>query len=182
MRRDQGVDRGKEGASINHTKIVTAFDLIPIQRYCCIVIPPFDDNGELPPGVHNADWSEFQLRYGSNGHRESQLEGLLRAAKNLKDAGSQALWVDGSFVTDKELPRDFDGCWDSAGVDMSKVAPALKEFGNSRAWQKAEFGGELFPADGIADAKGSVFLDFFRQSKASGNPKGIVRIDLENLP
>ncbi len=28
------------------------------------MIPDFDENGNLPPGVHFCDWSEFKERFG----------------------------------------------------------------------------------------------------------------------
>ena len=86
-------------------------------------IPPFeaepgeDGRLQLPPGVHVATSHELAQRFGTNERRREILEGLLRAVQALKAAGCRRVYVDGSFVTSKELPRDFDGCWDDAGLD-----------------------------------------------------------------
>jgi hypothetical protein len=53
--------------------------------------------------------------------------------------------VNGSFVTAKEEPADFDACWDSQGVDLDALDPVLLDLSAGRASQKARFGGELFP-------------------------------------
>jgi hypothetical protein len=92
------------------------------------------------------------------------------------------LYLNGSFATAKAVPGDFDGCWDAAGVDAALLDPVLLDFRNRRAAQKAKYGGELFIASLPATPAGTVFLDFFQRDKATGDPKGIVAIDLGGLP
>lgn len=58
----------------------------------------------------------------------------------------------------------------------------LLDFTDRRATQKAKYGGELFPADLSADPAGTRFLDYFQQDKTTGKPKGIVALDLGDLP
>jgi hypothetical protein len=41
-----------------------------------------------------------------------------------------------------------------------------------------EAGGELFPAASVAGPGGTAFLDFFQRDKTTGDPKGIIAIDL----
>ena len=48
------------------------------------------------------------------------------------------MYLDGSFVTAKEFPSDFDGCWDPDGVDGAKLDPVLLVYDNLRAAQKAK--------------------------------------------
>ena len=33
------------------------------------------------------------------------------------------VYVDGSFVTEKETPGDFDACWEMDGIDPIKLDP-----------------------------------------------------------
>jgi hypothetical protein len=73
------------------------------------MIPPFDDRGSLPPGIHKADWNELETRFNGSLRRVELLEGLREALVALRDAGCCAAYVDGSFVTAKEEPGDFDG-------------------------------------------------------------------------
>jgi hypothetical protein len=152
------------------------------QRYCCVVpLPPHQLDGLLPPGVHTCSWEELRLRCGSSPYRSSLLSGLLEAAKLLTAAGCQALYIDGSFVTTKPFPGDFDACWDEKGVDSSLLDPVFFDFKNKRAAQKARFKGELFLANGLG-APGFTFLQFFQRDKNSGKPKGVVALDLGSLP
>ncbi len=144
------------------------------------MIPRFRRDGKLPAGVHTAEWFEFEARYGTNARRRGLMAGLKRALGVLRRAGCRIVYIDGSFVTAKPLPNDFDGCWSIEGVDPELLDPVLLEFANGRAAQKAKYAGELFPAELPEGASGRLFLDFFRHD-ADGRPKGIIRIRLETL-
>ena len=100
----------------------------------------------------------------------------------MRRAGCQTVYLDGSFVTDKPVPGDYDGCWEETGVDPSVLDPILLTFDSGRATQKAKYGGELFLASTIADPQGRRFLDFFQIDKDTGAPKGILALDLGGLP
>jgi hypothetical protein len=144
-------------------------------------LPPPQVDGLLPPGIHACSWDEFQIRFGASAYRTSLLTGLLEAAKLLAAAGCKTLYVDGSFVTAKPFPGDFDACWDDTGVDASLLDPVFFDFKNRRAAQKLRFKGELFLANSFG-APGFTFLKFFQRDKNSGKPKGIVALDLGGLP
>lgn len=140
------------------------------------MIPPLRGNGTLPPGVHWAVWEELVERFGGNPHRQALLEGLKAALENLRQAGCQEVYIGGSFVTDKPEPQDFDGCWSKVGVDPDKLDPALLDFSQDRAAQKAKYGGELFIAQSPASEQ-RVFLDFFQRDRQNRR-KGIIGIKL----
>jgi hypothetical protein len=144
-----------------------------------LVIPPFQPDGSLPPGIHWADWDEIVARFGWTAHRGHLLKGCLEAAKLLKKAGCKTLYVDGSFVTSKEMPGDYDACWGIDGVDSDRLHPVFLDFTNLRAAQKALFQGEFFPADIPEGISGKTFLEFFQRDKESGEQKGIVALDME---
>jgi hypothetical protein len=144
----------------------------------CLVIPPFDHLGRLPLGVHLATWDEVAQRFGGTQWRGRLLRGLREALLSLKAAGCPVAYIDGSFVTEKVEPGDFDACWDEVGVDPDALDPVLLDFTNRRAKQKAKFGGELFPASQGADGAGISFVQFFQNDKATGDQKGIIAIDL----
>jgi hypothetical protein len=145
------------------------------------VIPPFDDRGNLPPGIHEADWDELEATFGGSARRTRLLSGLREALLALRSAGCRTAYIDGSFATAKEEPGDFDGCWDTEGVVGSLLDPVLLDFAHPRKAQKEKFGGELFLAQAVADPRsGAQFLDFFQRDR-DGNPKGIVKIDLEGV-
>jgi hypothetical protein len=147
------------------------------------MLPPYEPaTGNLPPGIHEVSWSEFVARYGYTSHRLNLLAGLKTALDALRVAGCRRAYVDGSFVTAKEAPGDFDGCWEAAGVDGSLLDPVLLTFASRRAAQKAKYLGELFPAYAVADPFGTAYLDFFQRDRVTGGAKGIVAIDLGALP
>ena len=146
------------------------------------MIPRFDDGGNLPPGIHDASWDEIVTRYAINTRRRELLDGLLDALRSLNGAGCRTAYLDGSFVTAKELPGDFDACWEIAGVDAGRLDRELLDFSNRRAAQKARYGGELFPAETAAEPAGTTFLDYFQRDRDTGQPKGIIAIELGALP
>lgn len=144
------------------------------------MIPPFNSNGKLPPGVHFCLWEEFITQFGTTQYRLNLIAGLKIAMEQLQTAGCLTIYVDGSFVTNKLIPGDFDACWNTSNVDTKKlisIAPILFKFDSKRAAQKAEYGGEFFPANGEANGDGTPFLEFF-QNDRDGNRKGIIAIDL----
>lgn len=146
------------------------------------MIPEFDPGGNLPPGVHEATWDAFVARFGTNERRRRLISGLKRALDSLKAAGCGRAYIDGSFVTAKDLPSDFDACWDPVGVVAARLNPVLLNFANGRQLQKIVFYGELFPSTAQADPAGNRFLDFFQTDKTTGDPKGIVALKVQELP
>lgn len=144
------------------------------------MLPPFDEAGNLPPGIHWPTWRDFVERFGTTPRRLRLIEGLRKALQALRRAGCGTVYVDGSFVTSKEVPGDFDGCWEPEGVDVESLDPVLLDFSNKRAAQKAKYGGELFAAGSVADVAGRTFLEFFQKDRA-GNAKGIIAFDLQTV-
>ena len=110
-------------------------------------------------------------RFGTTAWRRQLLTGLRRALGDLKEAGCQTAYIDGSLVTEKEEAGDFDACWDTTGVDPTLLDPVLRTFDPGRATQKAKFLGELFPSEASANPDGDTFLDFFQVDKETGKPK-----------
>jgi hypothetical protein len=75
-----------------------------------VTIPPFEDSGNLPEGIHETTWEEVVDRYGTTDRRRELLDGLQQALESLRAAGCRRLYIDGSFVTAKDEPADFDAC------------------------------------------------------------------------
>lgn len=142
-----------------------------------VSLPGFDSTGRLPVGIYDASWDEFERRFGWNERRKIMITGLREAGDLLYRAGCRKIYVDGSFITNKELPGDFDALWDSTGVVLNfllRIAPELFDMGNERGAQKARFGGEFRPAT-------KAFLDFFQFDTRTQTAKGIIRISLGAL-
>jgi hypothetical protein len=145
------------------------------------MLPKFDENGNLPAGIHWATWRGFCRRFGRSSRRRQLLKGLREALRLLHNAGCQVVYIDGSFVTSKRTPGDFDACWDIPGVDPDGLDSVFFDFSNRRAAQKDRFGGELFPAQLPEGVSGVTFLEFFQTDRETGGRKGIVGIRLEEF-
>ena len=145
------------------------------------MIPPLDSDGLLPPGIHWSGWDELNDRFGATPWRRRLTAGLRAALENLASAGCRVVYVNGSFVTSKDFPNDYDACWEETGVDPTALDPVLLTFDPGRATQKAKYMGELFPESSIVDADGFSFREFFQTDKNTGRPKGIVAIYLGGL-
>lgn len=145
------------------------------------MLPQLTRAGNLPPGIHWATWTEFAGRFGWSPRRRRLLTGLRRALRLLREAGCTVVYINGSFVTAKETPGDFDACWDVEGVDPDRLDPVFLDFADGRAAQKRRFGGELFPAQLPEGLTGRTFLAFFQTDRRTGGRKGIVAIRLEEL-
>lgn len=143
------------------------------------MLPPFDpETGRLPEGEHEADLNEIIARFGWTVRRRQLLDGLAEAVELLAVAGCRRLWLNGSFVTAKDEPADFDACWDTSGVDVELLDPVLLDLSKGRAAQKARFGGELFP-NVVEAGSGLTFADFFQNERDTGR-KGIVVVRMEH--
>ena len=73
------------------------------------MIPPFDEHGYLPPGVHAATFGEVETRFGCGSElRRGQMESLRWLLDLARRAGVIRLIINGSFVTDVFEPNDVD--------------------------------------------------------------------------
>ena len=146
------------------------------QCYCCVVLPALNEHGLLPAGVHPASWEEVMSAFGQSSQRGVLLAGLLDATSALALAGCQSLWLDGSFVTAKATPGDYDACWDWHDVAPDLLDPLLLDFSAAgSAARKAKYLGDLFPA-GVETGSGLTFVDFFQKTR-DGDRKGIVLLN-----
>lgn len=139
----------------------------------------FETNGNLRAGIHIMTIDEFEKEFGYNAHRKKLITGLKIGLNELKDCGCKHLYIDGSFVTTKENPTDFDSCWDPTGVDLIKLKttyPTIIDFTDHRKNQKIKYYGEFFPSTIKANPY-DIYINFFQKDK-NGNPKGIVLINL----
>jgi hypothetical protein len=142
------------------------------------MIPEWSTSCDLPPGIHFATWAEIEGRLAFNPRRGRLLAGFRQASELLRKAGCRLVYLDGSFVTTRELPGDFDACWDIQHVDEQALNPVFWDFSQGRAAQKQRFLGEFFPAQLPEGATGRAFVEIFQVNKLTGEPKGIVAIRL----
>jgi hypothetical protein len=142
----------------------------------------FDSHtGYLSPGIHALAWREFSDLFVWNERRQWLCGGLYRALNNLRNAGCKTVLIDGSFVTRKELPSDYDAAFNPEGIAGAYLDPVLIKHSDGRRAMKAKYFGDIFPWAHSASTGGAVYIDFF-QTDRDGVVKGIVAIDLGTLP
>lgn len=145
------------------------------------MIPDFVDDPSLlypilPPGIWDADINEIERRFAVSDRRRKLFSGLSRSLENLFLAGSPQIFLDGSYVTDKPMPNDYELCWDTDFVNVNILDPIFLVFDNGREAQKEKYFGEFFPALMMEGVSGKPFLEFFQTDKHSGKKKGIIRL------
>lgn len=73
------------------------------------MIPAFDGDGYLPPGIHPAALDEIQDRFGSESElRRVQMESLNWLIDRARRAGVARIVINGSFTTAVFEPNDVD--------------------------------------------------------------------------
>jgi hypothetical protein len=73
------------------------------------MIPPFEETGYLPPGVHSAALGEIEDRFGKESElRRAQMDSVRWTIDLARRAGVLRIILNGSFVTDIIEPNDVD--------------------------------------------------------------------------
>lgn len=73
------------------------------------MIPPFNEDGYLPPGIHRATLDEITERFGMESElRRVQMESVRWLVEIAQRAGVSRIVLNGSFVTDQYEPNDVD--------------------------------------------------------------------------
>jgi hypothetical protein len=91
------------------------------------MIPPFDEHGYLPAGIHQATLDEVAARFGSGSEvRRVQMESLRWLFDLAHRAGVDRLVLNGSFVTEVLEPNDVD-CVLLIGADFPRDEAAEAE-------------------------------------------------------
>lgn len=132
----------------------------------------------LPAGIHPATLEEVKVAFATNHRRRQLYLGLVDGVSRLRRAGCETVYLDGSYVTAKPRPNDFDACWDPQGVDEALLDPLFRDFRNGRSAQKSVFQGEFFPSSMECLDVGKTFIDFFQLERFTGKKKGIILISL----
>jgi hypothetical protein len=144
------------------------------------MIPRFTDEGLLPPGVHETDLEELKEKMGWSRKRRELLEGLEEALKLMASCGVVRVYLDGSFVMDKDRPNDVDGFYDLAesvtAEDLGRLAPIFPPSPTNRAEAKRRFGVDFFPAAATELGSGQPFLRFF-QTDREGRERGVLSLE-----
>ena len=141
------------------------------------MIPKLTRAGVLPRGCHVATLRELRKRFGSQNRTRKRLMSRISAvAARARKAGARRLYMNGSFVTSKSEPGDWDGVlvvpieFDAAGGDG--------RFFLNRSRLKREFASDLFVVrEDDPEILGYYLSELFATDR-EGRPKGIVLLRL----
>jgi len=142
----------------------------------------YNIHGILAPGIHLISWDDFITDFSFSQRREQLFTGMKRALIHFRNAGCRQIYIDGSFVTKKIEPNDYDACWDPAGVDFALLDPMFhRDLHLGTKQHKMVYLGEFYPSSTFEGGSGLTFLDFFQTDKTTGKRKGIILINLEEV-
>jgi Family of unknown function (DUF6932) len=131
------------------------------------MIPPFDDRGYLPSGIHPATLEEVDARFG----RESELRRVeVQSLRWLVDlaAGTDIgrIILDGSFVTDAIEPNDND-CVLQLGPGFSPDSQAARELVDGLPFLDLQL---------VEDPEFTLLVEQIFATDRNGVPKGLVEL------
>ena len=140
------------------------------------MIPNFNEYGLLPEGIHKATIEEIKHKFGSGSPKRKELfigfqeliQLLYKHKKSIK-----SFLLDGSFVTDKESPRDYD-CILVVKKDFNFDSPEAK---------KLKYAKKLFYAHNFTCIEEDLdwyyrLINLFGHEKYTERPKGLVEVIL----
>lgn len=144
-------------------------------------LPPFNEFGDLPVGIHLATLPEVRVRLGAQTPRRRQvflrlerIHAIARATRHLS-----RMVVFGSFVTRKADPNDVDVfLLMEDAFDVALVTGETRLLFDHLA-AEAHFGASVFWLRRMATLDGEQAAVEYWQIKRNGQLRGIVEIDLE---
>ena len=174
------------------------------------LLPQFTADGLLPPGDYELTLDQLRVsmlvdgpanaRRWNTGWRRKLVDNLTVMVGHLVKVGITDIFIDGSFVEQKDVPNDIDGYFvcDAVQWTSGKLRRRLRAQDRAWTWEPMrrrpfrayakpqlpmwhKYRVELFPEFGqfcgILDAAGRplTFAQAFRRSRSFG-PKGIVKI------
>ncbi len=142
-------------------------DRLALRRDNPGMIPPLDESGCLPPGVHRATVDEVEACFGRQSEvRRVQMESVRWMVELAVRAGAQRIILNGSFVTDIMEPNDVD-CVLLFAPGGRRDRQALKQLRRPLP----------FLSIALVDRRDFKHLveDFFAHDR-SGTPKGMIEV------
>jgi uncharacterized protein DUF6932 len=144
------------------------------------MIPPFDEGGDLPLGLHTATWVEFRARFCRFIQSDRRLQLCQRLEQLVNDARASgivtSILVGGSMVKAIAEPNDFDCIivlqadtrYETLRPDQLCVADAQAA--------RNRYGGDIFIArEGQSTL--AMYIDFFSRNR-DGKIVGLIEVIL----
>jgi hypothetical protein len=131
------------------------------------MIPPFADNGYLPPGIHPATFDEPEARFGCDSElRRVQTQSLGWLVDLVRRAGVRRVVLNGSFVTDAIEPNDVD-CVLLIDADVQQ---------DSQAAQELRDGLPFLDLDLVEESEFLLLVEEIFATDRNNDPKGLVEL------
>ncbi|HEX7446610.1 MAG TPA: hypothetical protein VF306_03635 [Pirellulales bacterium] len=145
------------------------------------MLPAFNEDGELPDGIHQAPLQEVLNRFAVQnpqriaiGLRLERIFAVVRATGHVR-----RFVVFGSFITDKDEPNDVD----VFQIMENSFDPAVLDSGARRLFDhaaaQAQFGASVFWLRQLACFDGEEAAVEYWQVKRGGGSRGIIEIIAE---
>lgn len=131
------------------------------------MIPEFDDNGYLPPGIHSATLAEIEERFGRQSElRRIQFESIRWMVELAVKAGVKRIIINGSYVADVDEPGDVD-CVFLVEAGFPNDKEAERQLREGLPFLEIEF----------ADAASfNFYCERFYASDRENVPKGLIEV------
>jgi hypothetical protein len=143
------------------------------------VIPSFGSTGDLPEGIHFAQWPEIEARFGRGSEERMRAYARLRHVYELAVRTDHLVRfiVFGSFVSETLTPRDVDVLLIMAVDFRLEDSPRESRTLFSHSVAEARFGASVFwVREGmLSDELMHTILETW-QTKRDGRKRGIVEI------
>jgi hypothetical protein len=141
-------------------------------------LPPFRDDGYLPDGLHKTNLATVVETFGKNSRRRQflvfRLQRWIELARNVR---AQKLFIDGSFVTEKNEPNDIDAVVLLPSDFRDQVLSGLESAIELEYMLLTRRPEEIFAAED--DNDWDEWIQFFMQTREFDNrTKGLVEIEL----
>ncbi len=145
------------------------------------MLPEFASGEDLPAGVHVTDWQGFRSRFGAGTPRRLWLFGRFQALVELAASTGRLrrVFVWGSFVTAKPVPRDIDVLLIMDADFEVDRAPLPAHIVFDSIHSKLLFEADVFGARAsIGEEVLQMWLETYQVSRILGK-RGIVEAELE---
>jgi len=144
------------------------------------MIPPFDADGDLPQGMHQAAWTPFRERFCIFARSDRRLRLCQQIEQLLEEAQAshivERMLFGGSFVTSKSEPNDFDCIIVlQAETRYEELLPFQRWVADSREASR-RYGGDIFVARTDQPTL-AMYINFFSTNRR-GKRVGLVEVQL----
>jgi hypothetical protein len=146
-------------------------------------LPEFREDGWPPEGHYGTSWEEVADRFGGppGSRRERLLQVLLSWRDEAREKGiSGLLLLNGSFISSKEEPGDFDALlvYDDHVVELRKNDIEVEGLLDYSRNKSRGFDLWIFSAALVRTAPEWAHLDLFNRDKETLKPKGVLEVVL----